>query len=517
MRDKLKILFLPYLLALLVLVSAYSYLHWYFILDKEIFQLRESFTNFIIPATLSGIFAWLILRPKLKIIYLGNELKNNRDFYSVILWLALTIPLSISQLYLITATGELTELQTIYDIQEVPSSKYYSVKDYFLDKSEIREYLSFEVGGKNNQDFNMNMHAVVPFYETEKDHRFTEPVAWLGIHYHKRISNRLDNTEKLNALASFSAESSSELASRDLSQFRYFDRISPANLKEGYIEAINSQNSYKPNHLVLMGINEPFEARNGNTLAWTIRSSLIGTIVWLIMIVLPKIDPEELERIKAGKPDLKLREDIKDFLYFLLPREGYFSTPILMYLIIVVFAVMSISGLGFIYIDDPDLLNWGASMGSLIESGEWWRLLSNIFVHPSIVPLLFNIYGLVFVGLFLEHILGRFKFLVLFLICGFLASTVDALWYENELSAGAAQAIFGLYGFLLALLSKKLFEREISKLILSNSAFFIGLNFLFEISGNNHYAGYIIGIISGFVFGLLLSPSLEQDLEDESL
>ncbi|MEI9912548.1 MAG: rhomboid family intramembrane serine protease [Bacteroidota bacterium] len=56
-----------------------------------------------------------------------------------------------------------------------------------------------------------------------------------------------------------------------------------------------------------------------------------------------------------------------------------------------------------------DIIRWGANYGPLTLSGDWWRLISCVFVHIGIIHLLFNMYALYMAGVYLEPLLGKGK------------------------------------------------------------------------------------------------------------
>ncbi|MEW5974298.1 MAG: rhomboid family intramembrane serine protease [Acidobacteriota bacterium] len=93
------------------------------------------------------------------------------------------------------------------------------------------------------------------------------------------------------------------------------------------------------------------------------------------------------------------------------------------------------------------LLSWGASMGFLVFEGQWWRLISAIFIHIGVIHLLFNTYALIFIGPLLEDLLGKERFFVFYLTTGALGFLISALYYPPYYpTAGASGAIFGMIG-----------------------------------------------------------------------
>ncbi|MGC2273263.1 MAG: rhomboid family intramembrane serine protease, partial [Candidatus Sulfotelmatobacter sp.] len=65
-----------------------------------------------------------------------------------------------------------------------------------------------------------------------------------------------------------------------------------------------------------------------------------------------------------------------------------------------------------------ELVQWGANVGPLTISGEWWRLLTCVFVHGGLLHIGFNMWCLWDLGALSESLYGRWTFGVLYLICG---------------------------------------------------------------------------------------------------
>jgi len=160
-------------------------------------------------------------------------------------------------------------------------------------------------------------------------------------------------------------------------------------------------------------------------------------------------------------------------------------------------------------------LNWGANFRPLTTEGQWWRLLTSTFLHGGLMHLLANMYGLLFVGIFLEPLLGRTKYLIAYLLTGILASVASLWWYDATVSVGASGAIFGLYGIFLALLLTKVFHPDFAKSFLLSTAIFVGFNLLMGLTGGIDNAAHIGGLLSGFIVGLILYPSLKRQNENE--
>jgi membrane associated rhomboid family serine protease len=100
---------------------------------------------------------------------------------------------------------------------------------------------------------------------------------------------------------------------------------------------------------------------------------------------------------------------------------------------------------------DPDtLVRWGAVFGPRTTNGEWWRLLTAIFVQPSPGALLVNTIGLYQVGRILERLIGQVAFVAAYISAGLLANLVILATAPVAVTAGASSAVLGMYGVLVA-------------------------------------------------------------------
>jgi len=129
-----------------------------------------------------------------------------------------------------------------------------------------------------------------------------------------------------------------------------------------------------------------------------------------------------------------------------------------------------------------------------VAHGEWWRMGTAMFLHASFFHLAVNMYSLYFVGSIMEQVIGRWRFLALYLASG-LAGSAGAL-YLSPLSptVGASGAIFGILGGLLVLERKRHIATggQVAGLIVLNLV--ITFAFASTISVGGHVGGLIGGI-----------------------
>ncbi|HZE84203.1 MAG TPA: rhomboid family intramembrane serine protease [Puia sp.] len=176
---------------------------------------------------------------------------------------------------------------------------------------------------------------------------------------------------------------------------------------------------------------------------------------------------------------------------------------------VLIFILMGVSGVNLFEPDTQSLLKWGANYRPLSLEGEWWRLLTACFIHAGALHLLLNISGLLYIGLLLEPLLGRARYLMAYLLTGIIASLTSLAWHNVTVGVGASGAILGLFGVFLSMLISRLVEDAARKPLLISIATFVGLNLLFGMGGNIDNAAHVGGLISGLILGFAYYPALK--------
>jgi rhomboid protease GluP len=142
---------------------------------------------------------------------------------------------------------------------------------------------------------------------------------------------------------------------------------------------------------------------------------------------------------------------------------------------------------------------------SLIDAGEWWRVLTPILVHQGALHLFFNMYILFIYGPQVEQAFGTVRFVLMFLITGFMGSAFSYAFPPDNASVGASGAIFGVVGILVVYLYRRRRTSFMSQ-YLRGMGFFIIANFIFGLlPGMNvdnfaHLGGLVGGILLGLGF-----------------
>lgn len=180
------------------------------------------------------------------------------------------------------------------------------------------------------------------------------------------------------------------------------------------------------------------------------------------------------------------------------------ATLTLIIINIVVFLMVEFTGLSQ---DTLHMLDWGAAYTPLIvEKGEVYRLFTSMFLHFGIEHLLNNMLVLFVLGSRLERVIGKWRFLFIYLAGGLLGNIIsliaDLSKNSYAVSAGASGAVFGVMGAMIfvVLRNKGHLEDLSIKQILIMAVF--SLYFGFASTGVDN-AAHLGGLISGFILAAI--------------
>jgi membrane associated rhomboid family serine protease/Tfp pilus assembly protein PilF len=177
---------------------------------------------------------------------------------------------------------------------------------------------------------------------------------------------------------------------------------------------------------------------------------------------------------------------------------------------VAVFIAMTLS-LGASMLSSPSgqgLVDWGANYGPYTLGGQWWRLLTAVFVHGGLLHIAFNMWCLWDLGRLAESLYGHWTFAILYLICGLFASLASIWWNPGVLSVGASGAIFGIAGALISsfYLGEFSLPRSALSANLRSLLIFAGYNLFFgAVIGHIDNAAHIGGLVIGLILGALIA------------
>ena len=144
-----------------------------------------------------------------------------------------------------------------------------------------------------------------------------------------------------------------------------------------------------------------------------------------------------------------------------------------------------------------------------LAAGEWWRLVSPVLVHASLIHLLFNMYALWLFGPLVEQMYGPWRFMLIYLLTAAAGSVASYLFTGPAPSVGASGAIFGLLGVLLAAsrAHRPVLDRR-ARMIMGQVGAIIVINLLlgFGLMAGIDNAAHVGGLVAGLWLGFVMPP-----------
>jgi rhomboid protease GluP len=211
------------------------------------------------------------------------------------------------------------------------------------------------------------------------------------------------------------------------------------------------------------------------------------------------------------------------------PRgRGWASAPATYTLVGINCAVYVAMVLNGVSPTDPkaeQLVHWGAAFGPYIIGGEWWRLVTAMFVHIGFWHLATNMWCLWNLGLLGEPLLGTFGLIGVYLLTGFAGNLLSFVVHpgiadhgaDAIIGAGASGAIFGIAGALILLLNSKFLPLAPAdrKSLRRSVIWFAVLNFVLGAGVNlSHFSlkidnsAHLGGFLEGLVLAITLVPRI---------
>jgi membrane associated rhomboid family serine protease len=139
----------------------------------------------------------------------------------------------------------------------------------------------------------------------------------------------------------------------------------------------------------------------------------------------------------------------------------------------------------------------GVLYGPLVADGEWWRLFTAMFLHYGPLHLGLNMLALWWFGSAVERVLGRGRYLLLYIVSGLAGSAGALIANPNALTVGASGAIFGILGAAFVL------ERQRTYVLGGGAGALIVLNIIFSFAVPGISIGGHLGGLAGGAIGTL--------------
>lgn len=154
--------------------------------------------------------------------------------------------------------------------------------------------------------------------------------------------------------------------------------------------------------------------------------------------------------------------------------------------------------LGF---DPLSLIRYGSGYAGLtVPLGEWWRIVTPVFLHGGLIHFVFNSMALVRLGPLVEEEFGTERLAAIYVVCGIVGSAASQFLRHSH-TVGASGALCGLLGLLLVHGWKigGAYGNRLRSVMLQNTVLMIGMSLLPNIDWMNHLGGFLAGSLLGLV------------------
>ena len=157
--------------------------------------------------------------------------------------------------------------------------------------------------------------------------------------------------------------------------------------------------------------------------------------------------------------------------------------------------------------------HFGANYGPDTLSGQWWRLVTYMFLHGGVMHIFFNMWCLWDLGRLCESLYGRWTYAAIYFLTGIAGGLASVGWNPLVLSVGASGAVFGLAGALIA--SFYLGEFSIPRFAISGTLRSLVIFAVFNLVIGQFFGGvdnacHIGGLVSGLILGALIAKLAPQ-------
>jgi membrane associated rhomboid family serine protease len=226
---------------------------------------------------------------------------------------------------------------------------------------------------------------------------------------------------------------------------------------------------------------------------------------------------ESSEAVRAEERRTRSEEasalaELRAKLYTLTPRTV--GMALLIVANIGMFVLMVARGVNPFEPTVKSLIDWGAAYGPKVASGQWWRLLTSMFLHIGILHLVMNMWALVSLGRLVERAQGTVAFITVYVLSGWTGSAVSVAMKPFTVSAGASGAIFGVCGVLVALIAfpRRSLPAQVLRPLRNSTLVILAFNLWFGLT-NSHVdlAAHVGGFACGLVCGAILNHELSRE------
>ena len=510
---KLKKIFLPYVLMYVGLLLGYMALHW--MMDSIHATERMSgvlFIDYWMVLIAPAIVAIAFMRKRMRLLKTGA----GYIYFVAIAYLLLQMPIQYAAEFIYQAPYKLHHVETVGEINPRKVERFYKI-DHF--KLLTNNTPSTMTRAMEDDLVTYSMLLPIPMVDSIKRSRFYK----LKVFYAQEYTLALPRKGLPPFYYEYRRQSFEDSATKDFDRFSpgrdcYYERVDASSEKQIYVGLIKHTYHVKGKPYLLKPVYEPFADRYKEPLRDMLLYFGIGTLGFLILILIPKVDVYAYKRItKDYYTDYEEDEDVvvvksRGLAQFFIPqRDALTMTPILINLNIIYFVLLVLTGYSAwgLSVNGLDIFG-GFRYETVVQDGEYWRLLLGTFLHHDVVHLFSNMLFLAAAGVLLERVIGKWTFLLVYLSCAVVASVGSIFYNEHLVSAGASGAVMGLYGVMLPMVLVGVLPKAYLRVNIFIMVFELVTGVIMNTGGDVDVAAHVSGYLFGAAIGAIVAIVIRE-------
>ncbi len=280
--------FFAYLITNIVFVCGYTFLNWHFLIKPQAHFIATDLSDFWFPFILPPLLIFIVFYFMLRAVQpaIGN-----------LILIGLTATAGISPAVIIaqhdikTATGKLTTLENINEINQHPTTKYYKLNTYYVDKYYSG---SFSCETSNRRSFDYTIFIACPILLNPEDTLQPYYTCWLTMHYYKNFG-AFDESTISNREEGFWQESITDFEKRNVNSSNYLEALEHDFDYKNFEMAAHNSSKYSSStcNYFFKAPTFAYEQRSGYKGEWLIAVFLaeqlaLGSILYFLMKYLLK-------------------------------------------------------------------------------------------------------------------------------------------------------------------------------------------------------------------------------------
>lgn len=494
--KKVKHILPIYLLAVFLSIFLLFFLRYVFDFKFSSFEVKVKNWEFFFPIIFS-VISIILIRKRFWILKHTDKSKDT-FIYIFLCWIVSFVLHINSQSFFTNYFSKTQIVDNVEMVSKENAVKKIKIKKFFIDPFYSNFKTQTNATGKNNDKLLFTFYytsAIVKDTLTRDDKHY--PKVWYVNTFSETISNNLSNEEKYRKFLEFRNKASEKISKTNYFAIDYFEKLPNSNEKELYISLISTLvgKNLKEEIILLTPSKKDFNDKGEKSMKFFLGFFIGGISLILFSLFFPKYrNPKTINFKKEGDLELVTK--------FLIPTKDFLITPIIIDINLLIYLVICIIGVDPINPSFIDMIKFGA-LTPQVAHGEFWRLITSMFLHAGIMHLLMNMVVLAIAGTFAEGIFGKLKFSILYFFAGILSMLTSLLWHENMIGVGASGAIFGVIGATAMIIILTQTWKESQTVLLIIFAY-VAYNLFTGMFSNVDNVAHISGLIFGAIFSLIL-------------